>query len=347
MSASATSLPIPAPERPRNLSIFDLPFDTDFILYDEDCDDMSVDLDDITTRGVSKASSFAHQEYKPSMLMYHPHDATSATYPAPSEWEKMFEDLASQPQTRSPSISSVNTTAAAAPDSRRGSLQLPMRDPHACSCSCSRRSSSSHVDYPLRSSRRDSATAHVAHRRLPAMPAGCSFYRSTESLLHPYSNGGYSQDIAPSSRRSSKTCLSIPFTTASSTTTTAASSTASRRRSRRHGSRGSALLLSHIGAGHSHYRMDSHSGDLQEVVAGIPVAAFIHPRMHFPGDDERVECGPVEEDGGYEDAYPLRVTRLWSFDEPMFSDDMDDSPEYFDEEDGEGDMSPLAGARMM
>ncbi|KAK6338874.1 hypothetical protein TWF696_009680 [Orbilia brochopaga] len=323
MSAGSTSLPIPAPERPRNLSVFDIPFDEDFVLYDEDCDDdMSVDLDDITTRGVSKASSFAHQEYKPSMLMYHPHDAKSATYPAPFDWEKqMFDDLANEPRARSPSVSSVNTTAATAPDSRRGSLQLPGREYPPCSCSCSRRSTSSHADYSVRSSRRDSAAPHAAaHKRFSALLTNFSFHRSNESPMHSYPAAGCSQDIAPSSRRSSKTCLSIPFTATSSTPTTATGSTASRRY-RRRGSRGSALLLSHIGAGHSHYRMDNRSGDLQQVVADIPVSAFIHPKMRFPDGDERVECGPVEEDGVFEDAYPLRVTRLWSFDE-MSSHDM-------------------------
>ncbi|KAF3913892.1 hypothetical protein ABW21_db0204483 [Orbilia brochopaga] len=321
MSVNATSPPISTPERPRDLSVFDIPFDSDFILYDEDCDDMSVDLDDITTRGVSKASSFAHQEYEPSMLMYHPYDARAATYPAPFDWERqMFNDLASEPRPRSTSVSSVNTTAATAPDSRRGSLHLPGRKNSSCCCSCSRRESA--------------APQTVTHKRLSALLTNFSFHRSNESLLHPYPATVYSQGIAPSSRRSSRTCLSIPFTATSSTHTTATSSTVSRRH-RRRGSRGSAQLLSHIGAGHSHYRMDSHSGELQHVVAGIPVSAFIHPKMRFPDSDEDAECGPVQEDGGYEDAYPLRVTRLWSFDEPRLSAEMRALSDYLDAQEGD------------
>ncbi|KAF3934168.1 hypothetical protein ABW20_dc0103522 [Dactylellina cionopaga] len=303
-------------------------FDGDFTLYPDSptlphpFDD--IDLNDITKRGISKASSFQQQEYAPSMLMYHPYDArAAAAYPEPFEWERMFDDLSTFPsRARTPSVSSVDTTAAAAPASRRGSVQpqpplsastntTSFSTPFSTPSSISGRSGS-YIE-PVRSCRRQDSTAYLAHRRLSALLANFSFCRSQESLLQPQQQSSrYSQEIAPSSRRSSRTSLSIAPTTSSTTSSRSVSSLHPNRHSKS-GRRNSSMLLSHMGAGHTNYRMDSHSNELQQVVAGIPVSAFIHPKMHIPGG---VECGPVEGNGGYEDAYPLRLARLWSFDEP-------------------------------
>ncbi|EPS40074.1 hypothetical protein H072_6112 [Dactylellina haptotyla CBS 200.50] len=312
---ATSSLPIPTPE-PRRRSIWEMSFDTDFILYPDSptlphvLEDL--DLDDITKQGISRVSSFKHQEYTPSMLMYHPYDAKA--YPEPAEWEdKMFHDLASLPsQASAPSVTSttsVNTTAAAPPASRRGSVLLT---PSSGSVSFSRsdslsRSNSSSAE---RSCRRQEATGYPANRRLSALLASFSFCRSQESLSQQYQHSRrYSREISPS-RMTSRTSLSMATT---STTASSKSASSSMHRRRVNGKRNTAQLLSHMGECHSHYRMDGHSKDLQGVVAGIPVSAFIHPKMHIPG---AIECGPVEDDGGYDDAYPLRMTRLWAFDGP-------------------------------
>ncbi|KAK6539427.1 hypothetical protein TWF694_009652 [Orbilia ellipsospora] len=312
MTTNMCSLPIPTPE-PRKRSIWEMSFDMDFTLYPDSptlphaLDD--VDLEDITIRGVTKASSFKHQEYAPSMLMYHPFDEKA--YPEPAEWERMFDDLDSFPsRVRSPSVATVNTTAAAPPASRRGSVQFT---PSTSSASVSRPNCAC-TETATRSSRRQDASAYPAHRRLSAMLANFSFCRSQESLSPRYQRSIYSQDISPS-RRTSKTSLSMVPTTPSTAFSSRSRSVSSMHAHRqRHVSRRSnSQLLSHIGVGLMPCRMDNHSEDLQQVVAGIPVSAFIHPKMHIPGS---AEYGPVQEDGGFDDAYPLRITRLWSFDEP-------------------------------
>ncbi|KAF3939139.1 hypothetical protein ABW19_dt0203893 [Dactylella cylindrospora] len=307
MSANSTSAPISTPQPPRKMSIFEIPFGMDFTLYDEPSPDFplssedNLDLEDITKMGVSKAFNFAQQEYRP--FMYHPMDATGV-YPEPFEWEsKMFDDLMSPPRSRSPSVSSLNTTAPA-PGSRRDSLQLSQSN------ISSRRSSL--AENPVRSCRNSRQDHHsfpnAKNKRLSVLLSNFSFGRSSESLaLSSCCRCCHFHEIT--SRRTSRTSLSIPPTSASRSTSI------SRSRSRR-GSlsgRGNSLLLSHMGAGHAPYRMDSHSKELQKSVAGIPISAFIHPKLHIPASND---YGPVEDDGGFGDAYPLRSTRLWSFDEP-------------------------------
>ncbi|KAK6522656.1 hypothetical protein TWF281_002092 [Arthrobotrys megalospora] len=312
------TLPVPTPE-PRKRSIWEISFDRDWTLYPDSptlshaFDD--VDLDDITMRGVSKAASFREQEYNPTMLMYHPYDKTEGqAYPQPFEWERMFDDLASLPsRTRSPSITSVNTvdtTAASAPASRRGSVNVQPISTSGDEFSFSNISSmsrrSSCADNVSRSSRRQDFGAYPTHRRLSALLSSFSLCRSQESFSQ---SSRFSQEISPLSRRTSRASLS--FTPTSTSTSTSSSRSVSslhphapRRRRNSSSRRNTALLLSNMGAGLTSYRMDSHSVELQKVVTGIPVSAFIHPKMHIPGG---VEYGPVEEDGGYGDAYPLRA----------------------------------------
>ncbi|KAF3151287.1 hypothetical protein TWF225_001618 [Orbilia oligospora] len=317
------TLPIPAPE-PRRPSIWEPSFGRDWTLYPDSptlshtFDD--VDLDDITKRGVSKAASFKEQEYDPAMLMYHPYDKTDAqSYPQPFEWERWFDDLANLPsQARSPSITSaktMDTTEVAASASRRGSVQQFTPSGSGSSFShitpISRRSSC--ADTSSRISRRQDPAAYLANKRLPSLLSSFSFCQSQDSLYQP---SRPSQDIGPLSLRTSRTSFSLaPTITSTSTSSSRSASSlhpnAPRRRRSSTRRRNTALLLSHMGASLTSYRMDSYSSELQKVVSGIPISAFIHPKMHIPGS---LEYGPVEEDGGYSDAYPLRHTRQWSFD---------------------------------
>ncbi|KAK6520219.1 hypothetical protein TWF506_000499 [Arthrobotrys conoides] len=325
------TLPIPTPE-PRRLSIWETPLGRDWTLYPDSptlshtFDD--VDLDDITKRGISKAASFKEQEYDPAMLMYHPYDKTEAqSYPPPFEWERciLFDDLASLPsQAHSPSITSnktMDTTEAAASASRRGSVQ--QFTPSATGSSFSnvdpipRRSSC--ADTSSRISRYQDFAAFPVSNRLSYLLSSFTFSRTQDSLSQP---SRFSQDISPISRRTSRTSFSItPTGTGTSTSSSRSVSSlhpnAPRRRRSRTSKRNTALLLSHMGTGLTSYRMDSYSSELQKVVSGIPISAFIHPKMHIPGG---VEYGPVEEDGGYSDAYPLRHTRQWTFDRVGLAD---------------------------
>ncbi|KAF3309073.1 hypothetical protein TWF173_011504 [Orbilia oligospora] len=293
------TLPIPAPE-PRRPSIWEPSFGRDWTLYPDSptlshtFDD--VDLDDITKRGVSKAASFKEQEYDPAMLMYHPYDKTDAqSYPQPFEWEKWFDDLADLPsQARSPSITSaktMDTTEVAASASRRGSVQQFTPSGSGSSFShitpISRRSSC--ADTSSRISRRQDPAAYLANKRLSSLLSSFSFCQTSVSLA---------PTITSTSTSSSRSASSLH-------------PNAPRRRRSSTKRRNTALLLSHMGASLTPYRMDSYSSELQKVVSGIPISAFIHPKMHIPGS---LEYGPVEEDGGYSDAYPLRHTRQWSFD---------------------------------
>lgn len=330
----SVTLPIPTPE-PRKFSIWKMSFDRDWALY-PDSPTLShnfgdVDLDGITTRGVSKAASFKEQEYNPSMLMYHPYDKTEAQhYPSPFEREKWFDDLGSLPsQARSPSITSANTmdtTEVAVSASRRGSVQ--QFTPSGSGSSFSNfspipRRSSCADSSSSRISRRQDFAAYPANRRLSALLSSFSFCRSQDSFSHP---SRFSQDISPLSRRTSRASLS--FTPTSTSTTTSSSRSVSslrpnapRRRRSSSSKRNTALLLSHMGTGLTSYRMDTCSSELQKVVSGIPISAFIHPKMHIP---ENLEYGPVEEDGVYSDAYPLRHTRQWSFEEVRSADGQGD-----------------------
>ncbi|KAF3228901.1 hypothetical protein TWF191_002018 [Orbilia oligospora] len=144
--------------------------------------------------------------------------------------------------------------------------------------------------------------------------------RGSVQQLTPSDSGSSFSHITPISRRGSCADTSTSFSLAPTITSASTSSSRSasslhpnapRRRRSSTRRRNTALLLSHMGASLTSYRMDSYSSELQKVVSGIPISAFIHPKMHIPGS---LEYGPVEEDGGYSDAYPLRHTRQWSFD---------------------------------
>ncbi|KAK6496696.1 hypothetical protein TWF481_001684 [Arthrobotrys musiformis] len=304
------TLPIPTPE-PRRPSIWEIPLGCDWTLYPDSptlshtFDD--VDLDDITMRGVSKAASFREQEYHPSMLVYHPYDKTEAqSYPQPFEWEmdggRLFGDLADlsihTPPSSNTSENTMDITASATTGS--GKKNVKQFTPPGSGSSLSSSSPLSRrggcVDKSSRVSRRQALAAYRTQRRHTTLLSSPSLYR-TSLLFTP---------TATSTGTPSSTSVSSIHPNALPPRRNSISSKWN-----------TDLLLSHMGACFTSYRMDSHSSELQNEVSGIPISAFIHPKMHIPGGSE---YGPAREDSGYGDAYPLRHTREWCFDRAKLVD---------------------------